>query len=99
MTLDRQCTCGHDAAEHDLVDHDANVPAGVKKWRQEQRLARWHWVCTADVHPDGQADSPWDHVCGCIHNIWDHKGYPTIGLESGEVKALLREAMKEHAPA
>lgn len=96
---DGTCTCGHPASEHALLDHDERAPLGYTKWRREQRLARWHWICQADAHPDGEAESPWDHVCGCIHSVWDHDGHPTIYPESAKVKELLREAMGEWAPA
>lgn len=73
------CPCGHAASDHALLDHDHRGSEAQAEWRREQKLARYHWICQADVHPDGQAESPWDHVCGCIVNVWENEpGKPTV---------------------
>lgn len=68
---ERVCECGHPVGAHELLDHDKNP--GDAERRREMHVARWHLVCTADTHPEGQAESPWDHVCGCIANVWEPK--------------------------
>jgi hypothetical protein len=62
---------------------------------RELKVARWHLICTADTHPDGMADSPWDHVCGCITSVWEQEpGKPTIDFNTTpEMVAMLREAI------
>lgn len=65
----RVCECGHPVSAHELIDHDKNP--GDADRRREMQVARWHLVCTADTRPEGQAESPWDHVCGCIANVWE----------------------------
>lgn len=92
------CSCGHPASEHDLIDHD-KTPTDAHH-RRNMRVARWHWVCTADAHPDGKGESAWDHVCGCIVNVWEQEpGKPTVDPDTPTdklflVKPLIREALR-----
>lgn len=89
------CVCGHPASDHELLDHDAaGEPNAVFRWREG--LARWHWICTADTHPDGEADSPWDHVCGCLVNVYESiPGQPSVNPDTpAEVLPLVREALR-----
>jgi hypothetical protein len=64
------CECGHPVDSHELLDHDERN-AGGADFRRREGLARWHMICTHDTHPDGQGESPWDHVCGCIANVYE----------------------------
>jgi hypothetical protein len=91
---DHICPCGHDASRHELLDDDAGHAYSVE-WRREHGYARWHWICTADVHPDGM-DSPWDHVCGCLINVYEREpGVPTVDPSTPPVVAdMLREALR-----
>lgn len=89
------CPCGHPASEHDLVDHDERADESTRDWRKGTQLARWHWLCTADVHPEGAADSPWDHVCGCLESIYDFTGAITVNVTTDPEKvSLMRDAVK-----
>jgi hypothetical protein len=91
--LTQVCECGHPASAHELLDHDKRT--GDSTRRRSMRLARFHLICTADVHGHAQAESPWDHVCGCIANVWEQEdGVFTIADDTPEpMRLLLRSAV------
>lgn len=92
---ERVCECGHPASAHELIDHDKS-PYDARM-RRELRVARWHLICTADAHPEGMGESPWDHVCGCIANVYEQQpGVPTIDPDTPEsMRFMLRGAFAE----